>query len=680
MAKRAQRDAFSALRERETRLIVCVDMLGEGFDLPALKVAAIHDPHKSLAVTLQFVGRFARSGHGLGDASVFVPRVAGDIDDRLLRLYGEDSDWNAIIRDLTEAEVAQEQERTDFEAGFGSVPTEVAMRSIQPKMSTVVYRSPNLQWNPEAVRSVFAEEDLLTKQIAVNGAQHVLWFVTAERIPVPWGEFTTFTEMVHHLYVVHCDLEAGLLYINSSYKDSVHEALARAVGGADVVLIKGDVVYRVLGRVQRRVPTNVGVLDAVNRNRRFSMHVGADVLAGFGPGAAQKARTNIYAHGYLDGTRVSFGASRKGRVWSHRVAPDIYRWVRWARSVGETLVDETISLESVMNGFIIPTAATTRPALVPLGVEWPYELVGTVSEARQVTYDGVPHALIDLDLSITSFSDAGPIEFDVDSGDWRVSYRLSFGDDGPVVTPVAGDAEVTLPSGQVALSRFMTDSGLTIFFEKEALLTPDGYVMQPDRTRPRYSPDELDVADWTGVDLQREVQGPAHDPQSIQHRVIELLRVEAAWDVIIDDHGAGEAADVVLLRREEQALHVCLVHCKGAGGPAPGARVGDLYEVCGQATKSYKARSDIQLVIRKLLRRESNRQQAGGTGFVVGGAADLLDLVHTARRLDPIVTIVIAQPGLSRAAMTNPQAELLACTELYLSETYSSRLRVLCSD
>ena len=35
---------------------------------PPLKVAAIHDPHKSLAVTLQFVGRFARvGGEGLGD-------------------------------------------------------------------------------------------------------------------------------------------------------------------------------------------------------------------------------------------------------------------------------------------------------------------------------------------------------------------------------------------------------------------------------------------------------------------------------------------------------------------------------------------------------------------------------------------------------------------------------------
>ena len=39
--------------------IVCVDMLGEGYDFPNLKVAAIHVPHKSLVSTLQFIGRFA---------------------------------------------------------------------------------------------------------------------------------------------------------------------------------------------------------------------------------------------------------------------------------------------------------------------------------------------------------------------------------------------------------------------------------------------------------------------------------------------------------------------------------------------------------------------------------------------------------------------------------------------
>ncbi len=41
----------------ESRIVVCVDMLGEGFDLPELKIAAFHDIRKTLAVTLQLAGR-----------------------------------------------------------------------------------------------------------------------------------------------------------------------------------------------------------------------------------------------------------------------------------------------------------------------------------------------------------------------------------------------------------------------------------------------------------------------------------------------------------------------------------------------------------------------------------------------------------------------------------------------
>jgi superfamily II DNA or RNA helicase len=45
-------------------------MLGEGYDLPNLKIAALHDQHKSLAITLQFIGRFTRSSSNtpIGDA------------------------------------------------------------------------------------------------------------------------------------------------------------------------------------------------------------------------------------------------------------------------------------------------------------------------------------------------------------------------------------------------------------------------------------------------------------------------------------------------------------------------------------------------------------------------------------------------------------------------------------
>ncbi len=56
---------------KQSRIIVCVDMLGEGFDLPELKIAAFHDIRKSLAVTLQLAGRFTRDW-GLTSAAAII--------------------------------------------------------------------------------------------------------------------------------------------------------------------------------------------------------------------------------------------------------------------------------------------------------------------------------------------------------------------------------------------------------------------------------------------------------------------------------------------------------------------------------------------------------------------------------------------------------------------------------
>jgi superfamily II DNA or RNA helicase len=59
---RSRRDAaFAALKSRRSRIVLCDNMLGEGFDFPQLKIAALHDLHKSLAITLQFTGRFTRT-------------------------------------------------------------------------------------------------------------------------------------------------------------------------------------------------------------------------------------------------------------------------------------------------------------------------------------------------------------------------------------------------------------------------------------------------------------------------------------------------------------------------------------------------------------------------------------------------------------------------------------------
>src|SRR5205807_2136597 len=65
-----RREFLQRLRTKQSRVVICVDMFGEGFDFPELKIAALHDRHKSLAITLQFIGRFTRSTSSIGEASV----------------------------------------------------------------------------------------------------------------------------------------------------------------------------------------------------------------------------------------------------------------------------------------------------------------------------------------------------------------------------------------------------------------------------------------------------------------------------------------------------------------------------------------------------------------------------------------------------------------------------------
>ena len=254
-------------------------MLGEGFDLPALKVAAIHEAHKSLGVTLQFVGRFARvADPSIGQATVIVGRPDPDYDVNLRRLYAEDADWNIVIQDLSEMAVGEQQEISDFESDFGSLPEEVALRNLEPKMSTVVYRTACSAWAPEDVTDVIPEANLLTFPIAVNQRSRVAWFVTENVQPVRWGDLRTVEEVTYNLYVLYWDEARQALYINSSNTNSFYEQLAEAVGGSGATRITGENVYRVMARISRLIPTNVGVLDVRNQGRRFSMHVGADVI------------------------------------------------------------------------------------------------------------------------------------------------------------------------------------------------------------------------------------------------------------------------------------------------------------------------------------------------------------------------------------------------------------------
>lgn len=132
----------------EAKIIVCVDMLGEGFDLPELKVAAFHDIRKSLAITLQLAGRFTRARTDLGDAT-FVANIADvDVGQELQKLYSHDPDWNVLLREMSTSVIQEQEDLWAFVDGFQNFPDDIPLANVRPAMSTVAYKTKCEKWAP----------------------------------------------------------------------------------------------------------------------------------------------------------------------------------------------------------------------------------------------------------------------------------------------------------------------------------------------------------------------------------------------------------------------------------------------------------------------------------------------------------------------------------------------------
>jgi hypothetical protein len=167
---------------------VCVDMFGEGFDLPALKIAALHDPHKSLAITLRFTGRFTRDAQGIGDATLIANTADPRVSDAIEELYAEDSDWNALIPDLSAKAIQSQLDYSDFlermDQGKENNEELFALNVLRPKTSTVIFRAPS--FSPTKFRKGL-KRGMHVERVWYSKDKDLVIFVTRSRIPIEWA-------------------------------------------------------------------------------------------------------------------------------------------------------------------------------------------------------------------------------------------------------------------------------------------------------------------------------------------------------------------------------------------------------------------------------------------------------------------------------------------------------------
>ena len=138
---------IDALRDKELDGIICVDMLGEGFDFPNLKIAAVHDPHKSLANTLQFIGRFARTNAKNIDIAKFIAMNDEELIIENKALYKSDAVWQEIIIDLSENKISREEAEKEYineysmdKNGQVDLDVNLSLHTIRPNCHAKLYK------------------------------------------------------------------------------------------------------------------------------------------------------------------------------------------------------------------------------------------------------------------------------------------------------------------------------------------------------------------------------------------------------------------------------------------------------------------------------------------------------------------------------------------------------------
>lgn len=685
LSPKQRRNALSVLKSRTPRVIVCVDMLGEGFDLPELKIAAVHDPHKSLAITLQFAGRFVRPAPtDIGDATLIANIADPGVEESLEDLYAEDADWNALLPELSEGPTARQARRSEFVAGFTDPPERVSLQSIFPKMSTVIYQAQSGKWDPEAILDVIKPSRLYAGP-SVHHQEKVALFITREEGPITWGSVRDLRNTTWDLYLLHFDAGRRLLFINSSNNDSLHGDLARAVAGSGATILDGERVFRALDGINRLMLMNLGLRHVVSRLVNFTMYVGSDIKQAVTEAhAANKTKANLFGRGFAGGGRASVGCSYKGRLWSHRIAEDIPQWMDWCHEMASKLLDDAISTETILNGVLYPEKVDDRPPLMPVSVEWPEWLQHEPEHAVWIELDGVLAAMLDTEISLVSPAASGPLRFRISNPDKAVDLALRF-DGGQTTYAVVGSGSGLVQVGRHkrSLLEFFEANGPIFRFEDGSALQGNRLV-RLQKTQPSfYEASRIEAWDWSGTDLRKESQTSSKLPDSIQRRVLdELLSAGSPiqYDIVFDDDGKGEAADIIGIKVEGDRAVVDLYHCKYSSGDTPGARLGDLYEVCGQAQKSVYRRGDLEKLFDHMQRREAHRAEKQGVSrFERGDQAALQQVRRRVRFLEPAVTIVIVQPGLCASQLQPEHLTLLGVTELFLRETYEVPFRVIAS-
>lgn len=686
MPQREKDHALHLLQQRITKVVVCVDMLGEGFDLPNLKVAAIHDEHKSLAVTLQFIGRFTRIERSVGDAAAVINVGDPKVQEELTALYAENADWDELLRVNAERRIGKELELlsvVDSLRDEGDLAKHVSLWNLRPSFSSIIYRTICEQWSPREFHSVLPEK--LRFWHAISHQRNLLVLVALRSEEVKWGKYRDIKDKTYEILLCHWDRDKSALFIHSSdYEFFKCNALAEAICGNNSTRIFGEEVFRIFAGVERPLVRNLGAARAGTIS--FTMYFGPNVTDGLAHVERSESElSNLTGWGYEDGYKVAWGCSqKKGKVWSVKSGA-ITDWRDWCLKAWDKIRDTTLEHSEIVTGFLRPKKLDQRHPFIPLSIQWGEKIASEPEDRVTISIGENDFYLHQVDLQVDEYTEDGPVKFSIlGNNDVASTIELYIVADQPrgYFYRITSGPEVSIKRGNglpKSFEEYMVNDPVVMHYT-DGSFSYNNFIVYVREEAQIYDFENIEFRDWAGTDIRKESQGKSKLVDSIQYRVSRDMFDD--FRVLFDDDSSGEAADIIAIKFDNNKVHLTLVHCKFSSDETPGARIDDLYAVCGQAQKCIRWKHNGFSYLADHMKKREALWAPSHSRFIKGNFRDLYEFKKIANRCEVCLEVVIVQPGLSKSALLASQnrggiGHLLSSTDLFLKKTANARLRVI---
>jgi len=664
-------------------IVVCVDMLKEGFDYPDFKIAAVHGVHKSLAVLLQFIGRFTRTEEGLGDASFVVNYAEEKMSVELENLFQEGTGWEKVISEIADAKKAEAESLLSFlqgcqpYSGFDSPDIELNPKLVYPAMSCVCYRCDTVDWS--AFKDAFNLKKYALSQPFINAEENVFYFTTQKREKVKWARTNEMRDQTWDLIAMHHDPETSILYIGYSEKRLDLDTFVESITGKESSPLNGDCVFRSFDSIKRLSIVHAGIFKPANHLHRYSRLSGADVtdeLTKWKKGNRCQ-KSDFVGVGFRNGFPVSVGASVKGKVWSPARSGDLKEWKSWCLEMGAMITDDKIDSNQLLEDSAARIQISNYPEeLVVLATDWSETLYDRMHKITLERPGGKSMMLSECGLKFKS-SSKNKADFIISFIDEDISFSIVLGGEKGHSIDGLDDCKahiVGLKNFDIPLKQFFQENPPTLFLINGCTIAGCIHTDYGDSLIQQIPDESIEILDWEGVDYTIEslYKSTKKRKNSIQEYIMKRLINQGAR-VVFNDDNSGESADVVAIFLEDELVRFEMVHCKFSKQKA-GSRLSDLYEVCGQAIVSlrYKWKPE------ELLRHIERRNGAGvlkGKRFYHGDATDLEEIKKALKYCDVRFQFGIAQPGVEASKLTPDMNNFLGSVYSTVVEMTETKLQ-----